>query len=437
MPGEDSFSILVYDEKPLHLEFVAALLEYEGYRVETARDLATAKQKTASGKPDLALLSIASAGAENALKAFILNDIRGVEMLFLAKEDRVREQRTRTGQLEDKLICWPVRAEEMCPRVRKVFGLPEPAEEADAVDEPVSEYEKSESALREALDEIERKYREQRERLGSLEEAHWQDQTEPHTLPDARFGVSYEPFGETGGDFYEVIPVKDGFAYMVADFAGHHTGAVLHTAKLKALIRFMFQAGAEDEVDMGRPPDAIEKFEVINRLMKEFLQDDQYLSMCYAELDRKRGQFSFIGMGHPPPCYVPGENAPRPMGAGGKAAPEGESGLPKAGGVVADSMGNPRLIPLEGGLLGNFPRLYLDKPVTLSVSPGDRLYLYSDGLIESGDRAWNNEAGQEKLLGACNAVRSEPIDKAPGCLKAIMRGDDPKEDDILVLGIQV
>jgi len=70
------------------------------------------------------------------------------------------------------------------------------------------------------------------------------------------------------------------------------------------------------------------------------------------------------------------------------------------------------------------------------VKKGDRVVLYTDGLVENieSGREWS-EAGT-KLLDTMRASSKVPLDDLPAYLAKELAGDS-KEDDILVLAFEV
>jgi sigma-B regulation protein RsbU (phosphoserine phosphatase) len=72
--------------------------------------------------------------------------------------------------------------------------------------------------------------------------------------------------------------------------------------------------------------------------------------------------------------------------------------------------------------------------MTVPVQKGDRLYLYTDGLVEmQGSR----EEGCDRLLAACCQVASMPLQEGvTAVVETICDGCEP-QDDIVLLGVEV
>lgn len=145
---------------------------------------------------------------------------------------------------------------------------------------------------------------------------------------------------------------------------------------------------------------------MINDVLTEILPPGKYLTACYARLNRRKKQMVIISAGHPPVCYVPVE-------------------------------GEPMAIDLDGDVVGIFKDVLFGQQ-TISVQPGDRFYLYTDGLIESPGEKLVWSEGVSLMLDACVKVRDIPILEAPKAITRLLCPDLSRlEDDIVVVGIEV
>ncbi len=237
----------------------------------------------------------------------------------------------------------------------------------------------------------------QAEKLRQITEAQTSMLTTPRMQPEANFGVYYLALQEAGGDFYDVLSISpDIFGYFLADFSGHDIKTSYLTASVKALLK-------QNASPVYQP---LESIKMMNDVLVEILPEGKYLTACYARLNRKTGQMILINAGHPPMVYVP-------------------------------KNGEAELIKMEGDILGVFKNVYLGHR-QMEVFPGDRLFLYTDGLIESlRDRSvWAKKLGD--ILAGCNEVRRTPIQEAP---QQIVRMLQPEgllaEDDLVVLGFEI
>lgn len=239
---------------------------------------------------------------------------------------------------------------------------------------------------------------EQAKRLKQIQDAQQAILVRPASLPAAGFAVYYVPYHEAGGDFYDVFQVSDNlFGYFVSDISGHDLGASFATSALKALIRQnSSQLYSVEEI-----------ISVINKILISLFSEGQHLTAVYATLDRKKMSFSMVNAAHPPAIY-----------------------LPKDGEAV-------RLEP-NGDVIGVFVEAQFEK-IDITVSRGDRIILFTDGLIESfSNRTCSRAEGLAHLEQACIMTRDMPCREAIDEIVGLMFADNrTPEDDVLLLGIDI
>jgi serine phosphatase RsbU (regulator of sigma subunit) len=151
-----------------------------------------------------------------------------------------------------------------------------------------------------------------------------------------------------GGDLYEVVTTPDGVRVIVGDVQGKGLEAV----ETAALVVGAFRQAAYDQADLQGVATRLEQV-----LARHLADDERFVSAIIAEVTADGG-ISFLNCGHPPPLilYRDGTNV--------FAEPPEES------------------LPL--GLTDL--RMELPKPFHLPFGPGDRVLLYTDGVIEARDR---------------------------------------------------
>ena len=182
----------------------------------------------------------------------------------------------------------------------------------------------------------------------------------PEDFPEASFAVYYRPLDAVGGDFYDVVPLGgDLIGYFVADISGHGVGASFLTSAVKALLRQCSGPGFP----------ARQTMQEINSVMRKTLNEGRYLTACYVWLHTEALTLSIVSAGHPPLIHV--------------------------------SQGQARSIGVTGDPLGVFrPGIFENREI--GVQPGDRFYLYTDGLIENpGAAGCARAAGLDCLMAAC------------------------------------
>lgn len=240
--------------------------------------------------------------------------------------------------------------------------------------------------------------REQRARLEELREAQQSILVTPEQMPQARFAVYYRPLDAVGGDFYDVVALSgDAVGYFVADISGHGVGASFLTAAVKALLR-----------QYSGPLFALEDaMRNMNAAMRATLNDGRFITACYARLSASHRNLSVVSAGHSPLILAPKE-------------------------------GQARLANIESDPLGVFGTVVFEKQ-EIHVKPGDRFYLYTDGLIEDHRLPGRGRtAGLERLRAACGRRHGLELEDGVRAIVADLQPDgSAADDDLLLLGVEV
>ena len=222
----------------------------------------------------------------------------------------------------------------------------------------------------------------------------------PETMPLAKFSAFYRPFHAAGGDFYEVLQAGDQiFDYIVADVSGHDADASLVTSALKVLLHQACSTLSSPE----------ETLRMVNGALRSAFPEHLYLTLAWAHLNRNRKTLTTYLAGHPPVVHL------------GRAT------------------GKARVIEAPGDVLGIYDTIEI-AAVQCAVAPGDRVLLYTDGLIElvSRDGVSSRSQGLARL---CEAAEQRLDLSLPEMVKGIaedlVQNAKPAEDDLLILGVEV
>jgi sigma-B regulation protein RsbU (phosphoserine phosphatase) len=217
---------------------------------------------------------------------------------------------------------------------------------------------------------------------------------QPADIPEARFCVSLNQVLNAGGDFYDVIRVGDQvFDYLVADTSGHDLAASFWTASLKTLLN-----------EYANPANSVRDIlGFVNSSLCRILPAGVYFTIVYARLNRRSGRLSIACAGHPPALLIPADCSE----------------------LV--------LVRQEGDVVGAFPDAAFGV-TELTVRQGDRVFLYSDGLIEIGG---SRDEGLQRLTDFSLASRSAKLDTMiSDIVRGVTAGAVP-QDDIVLMGVEV
>jgi serine phosphatase RsbU (regulator of sigma subunit)/HAMP domain-containing protein len=223
--------------------------------------------------------------------------------------------------------------------------------------------------------------------------------TKPYRIAGLEVGLVYYQAtvgGRIGGDFYDFIPVsRDRTVVAIGDITGKGLDAARYTAIGKGAIRNF----ALDD------PDPASVLSRANRVIAEQLGPEDFITAACVLLDQATGELTFSVAGHPPPILLDADSATARALEGG--------GLPL--GIDAAEE-------------------YADEHVTLA--PGDRLLLYTDGLSEA--RRGKELFGIDRVVEAFGGFRGVPVgDVATGIAEAaIAFAGGGLSDDLAVVVLE-
>ncbi len=221
----------------------------------------------------------------------------------------------------------------------------------------------------------------------------------------------YVPCHGLAGDFLNVFQLdEDHIGLFVVDVSGHGVPSSLLSVTVG---RFLTPKLSDSSV-LVRPQEdgsveVVPPVEVATELNRQFQSEDfseLYFTFIYCVVNAKTGEVRFTASGHPPLLVVP---------ANGEAAYQTLHSLP----------------------IGFFPEAEYEEQV-LQLSPGDRLYLYSDGVTEAMDKDLQ-QFGDAALVEVVTLNRSRPLDAGVSeLLETIQAWCQPKGplDDVSILGFE-
>ena len=234
----------------------------------------------------------------------------------------------------------------------------------------------------------------------------------PHT-DAAVFAWAYQPCDELGGDSLNIIQLDDRYiALYVLDVSGHGVQAALLSVTLNRELTprggaasMITDTKVESPGVEASPPASVA--ERLNRVYPMDMETQQYFTVIYGLFDTQTNNFRFVGAGHPGPVLANG---------GDKAEVQQCPGFPI--GIVDDADYDEHVIQLQ---------------------PGDRVFMYSDGIIEEADQD-DEQFGHPRLIDSIQQTSELPlqatVDRILENVKEWTGGADVR-DDLTVLAMEV
>jgi len=172
-----------------------------------------------------------------------------------------------------------------------------------------------------------------------------------------------QPAREVGGDFYDFFVIdRDRLGLAIGDISGKGVPASLFLAITRTVIRLVARAHDDLATGIGRA----------NELLSAENASSMFATVFYGVLDCATGALTYCNCGHNPPMVVR---------ADGRSEPLAGTGLPLA------------MLP---------EATYAQRSITLA--PGDRIVLYTDGVSEAHN-ADDVEFGDARLAAAIKEFR--------------------------------
>jgi len=237
--------------------------------------------------------------------------------------------------------------------------------------------------------------------------------TESPDVASASFAWKYIPCDELAGDFLNYFPLDDRhIAAFVVDVSGHGVASSLMSVTIGRVMTPQVSPSSllVQSVDGSSERRIVPPAEVAFELNNRFPMEDQgglYFTMVYGVLDLQTREFRFVCAGHPNLVHVP-------------------------------DGGRPQLISADGMAVGWVDEMEFDEH-TIQLQPGDRVYLYSDGVPEAMDQDLN-EFGDERMIDVISRSNSQGLDDSVNSLlEAVQQWcikDGPK-DDVSILGFEL
>jgi phosphoserine phosphatase RsbU/P len=385
-------TLLVVDDDEANRDMLSRRLERKGFAVAVAEDGSRAIELVRERPFDLVLLDVLMPGLSG---LEVLRELRRshpatelpVIMATALSEsgDIVEALRLGANDYVSKPLDFPV----VLARIQAQLSLKGAVEEVVRLERSLEQRNLELTGANARLAEANRRMERDLRAAARIQEA-FLPRGEPR-FPQARFAWYYRPCEELAGDGLNVFALDDRHAALyVFDVSGHGVASALLSVTLSRVLSPLSEPSSVLRRDVsvgGAVPHGrlMSPAEVAGRLNRMFPFDEateQYVTMIYGVLDVTTGEFRYVSAGHPGAAHVPAAGASR----------------------IVDTRGFPIGLALEP---------YEEQ--ALAMAPGDRIFLYSDGITEATD-ADGQVFGVDRLLGAIERTRGEPLDRAVASL---------------------
>lgn len=213
--------------------------------------------------------------------------------------------------------------------------------------------------------------------------------------PEFTLSASMSPAREVGGDFYDYFFVDDDhLAMVIADVSDKGIPAALFMARAKALFRSRLQTGEE--------PAGVLYY--VNNQLAEENEAGYFVTVWMAVIDLRTGMGVVSNAGHENPAMY------------------------RKGGLY-------ELVSYRHSLVVGMMEDYSYEQHTVQLNPGDRLFVYTDGVPEAANTD-DEQFGTDRMLEALNRdPDAEPAALLQNVTAAIREfvGEAPQFDDTTMM----
>lgn len=231
--------------------------------------------------------------------------------------------------------------------------------------------------------------------------------------PGFVFGWQYLPCDELAGDFLNYFPLGDEhIAAFVVDVSGHGVASSLLSVTVGRVMTpqtshsTLLAQNRDGEDQLRIVPPAEVAYELNQRFPMEE-QNGLYFTLAYGILNTKTLEFRYVNAGHDPLVVIPLD-------------------------------GPPRILESSGFAIGFIEDIDFEE-YSLTLRPGDRVCIYSDGVPEAMDEHLE-EFGDRQMLEVLELGKTLPVDESVQLLMNAVerwsRKNGPK-DDVSILMFEV
>ena len=350
-PAAEPGKVLVVDDSEPNRDLLSRRLRRQGHTVETASNGREALEKVAAGDFDVVLLDV------------MMPEMNGYQVLERLKSDPASRHIpvimiTAIDEMESIIRCIDMGAEDHLP---KPFNATLLRARLDA------------SLAKKRLHDREQLHARSLER--ELAIAHnIQQSFLPDVLPPIAgysLAACFRPAREVAGDFYDAFTLPGGrVALIVADVCGKGVGAAVFMAAFRTVLRAITVETFATLERNGTPIDDAAQIAQLTAFLSDYIatthgRTNMFTTLFFTVLDPAKAKLTYVNAGHDAPILLRGGAGVERLGPTGPAV----------------------------GLLPGFTFAVS----TVSLSPGDLLVAYTDGVVAARD-AGGAPFSEERLV---------------------------------------
>lgn len=233
---------------------------------------------------------------------------------------------------------------------------------------------------------------------------------QPATIQNVSFDWFFQPSRILGGDMFGYQAVDgEHVGFYQLDVAGHGIPSALFSFTLNNIMSETSDRGAIVKEFTDKPPyyqvrSPENVLASLNRRFQGTPESMLYFTIAYGVINSRTGQMLMSQAGHPPPLWLQrNNNAVEPVSGGG--------------------------VPV-----GMMPDMEYET-TRVQLQPGDRLFLYSDGITECENKE-GEQFGEDRLLACLQQCFSDTLKQAVERVEQQIRvwnQSDSFEDDVTFL----
>jgi phosphoserine phosphatase RsbU/P len=325
--------ILIVDDDPALCKVLAMYLEKQGYRVLTSGDSAQGLEKFNKERPGLVIADWTMPGMDGVELCRQIKKIDSTAyFIFLSGRGAIHDRVAGLDAGADDFLSKPADTKELLARIRAGFRLYEVSIELQAVN----------CHLENTLAQVQTQQGLMARDLKSAAEFLQSLLPEPFSSTGIKAHWRFLPSAVLGGDYFDYFWLDDHrLALYILDVTGHGIGSALLAASTGYLLRAEPSAAG----DRSKPETVLTSLN--HNLVAS--ESDLFYTMWYGVWDLEGGTLTYACAGHPSPILFCKEG----------------------------------LVPLEGGSLPIGVTVNAEYTAyQVSLQPGNRLYLFSDGIYE-------------------------------------------------------